>query len=129
VVSGDRFNSALWTNAVEMGKAAGANMAGGKTACPSLLKTMNASVIDGVPMVSVGKTEADPEEETYAYEDSAGYRKLIFNGDRLTGCLFMGDVKGAGIYTNMIRNRIELSEGQKRKALSATLGYADFAIT
>ncbi|MDA8087512.1 MAG: FAD/NAD(P)-binding oxidoreductase [Nitrospiraceae bacterium] len=126
-VTGLKINSALWTNAVEMGRIAGENMAGGKLVCPGIWRVLNATEICGIPMVSAGKTEADPGEEAYA-GGHFGYRKLIFDGPRLKGMLFMGDVKGAGIYTNIIRNRTELSERQKQKAIEATLGYADFAM-
>lgn len=128
IVTGQKINSALWTNAVEMGRVAGVNMSGGKMICPGIWQVLNATEIFGVQMVSAGRTEAAPEEETFAHEGPGGYRKLIFDGPRLKGIIFMGDIKGAGIYTNLIRNRTLLSEGQKQKAIAATLGYADFAL-
>lgn len=128
VVSGEIVQSALWTNAVDMGRAAGTNMAGGSARCPGIWQVLNATEIEGIPMVSAGRVEAGPGEEAFAHEGSRGYRKLVFNGKRLTGCIFMGEVKGAGVYTNLIKNRTELSEAQRRKAMDATLGYADFAL-
>ena len=127
-VSGRMITSALWTNAVETGRTAGTNMAGGRTVCPGIWQVLNATEICGVPMVSSGITEAAPEEEVYAHEGPDGYRKLIFEGARLKGALFLGEIKGAGVYTSLIRNRTALSEVQKQKAIRATLGYADFAM-
>lgn len=127
-VTGETVPSALWTNAVEMGRVAGVNMAGGKMACPAIMRVLNATEIEGIPMVSAGSVEAGAGEEAYAREGARGYRKLVFKGARLTGVLFMGDLRGAGVYTSLIRNRTELSERQRQKAVSATLGYADFAM-
>jgi hypothetical protein len=39
----------------------------------------------------------------------------------------MDDVRGAGIYTNLIGNWTELAETQNQKAINVTHGYADFA--
>lgn len=127
-VTGMTVRSALWAHAVEMGRIAGTNMAGGRTVCPDILQVLNATEIEGIPMVSVGRTEAEPDAEVYAHEGSKGYRKLIFDGARLTGALFMGDIRGSGVYAHLIRNRTQLSDMQKRKAINATLGYADFAL-
>jgi NADPH-dependent 2,4-dienoyl-CoA reductase/sulfur reductase-like enzyme len=56
--TGKKFGSALWTNAVDMGKQAGRNMAGAKAGGVDALPVMNAAEIAGVPMVSAGMVEA-----------------------------------------------------------------------
>lgn len=116
--------SALWTNAVDMGKAAGTNMAGGKKRYPGLLSVLNATEIEGIPMVSAGSV-TDDDGEVFTENSSGGYRKLVFRDDRLTGAIFMGRLKNAGIYTNLIKNQTPLGH-LKDKAIKGTLNYVDF---
>jgi NAD(P)H-nitrite reductase large subunit len=116
--------SVLWTNAVDMGKAAGTNMAGGKKRYPGLLSVLNATEIEGIPMVSAG-TVADDGGEAFIETGNGGYRKLVFRDDRLIGAIFMGRLKNCGIYTNLIKNQTPLG-GLKNKAIKGTLSYVDF---
>ncbi|UCH23157.1 MAG: NAD(P)/FAD-dependent oxidoreductase [Deltaproteobacteria bacterium] len=116
--------SVLWTNAVDMGKAAGTNMAGGKKRYPGLLSVLNATEIEGLPMVSVGAV-ADEGGEVFIETGNGGYRKLVFRDDRLIGAIFMGRLKNSGIYTNWIKNQTPLGN-LKDKAIKGTLSYVDF---
>ena len=116
--------SALWTHAAEMGKAAGVNMAGGKRRYPGFISVMNATEIDGIPMVSAGLvTEKNGEVVASNRHDS--YRKLIFRDDRLIGAIFMGRLTAAGIYTNLIKSQRPLGK-LKDKTARGQLSYADF---
>lgn len=116
--------SALWTHAVDMGKAAGVNMAGGKRRYPGLLSVMNATEIEGIPMISAGAV-ADESGEVLAANEHDSYRKLIFRDDRLIGAIFMGRITRAGTYVNLIKNQLPLGK-LKDKALKGKLSYADF---
>ncbi len=116
--------SVLWTNAVDMGKAAGTNMSGGKRRYPGLLSVLNATEIEGVPMVSAG-TVAKDGGEVFIDNGNDGYRKLVFRDDRLIGAIFMGRLKNSGIYTNLIKNQTPLGD-LKDKAIKGTLSYVDF---
>ena len=110
--------SALWGNAVHMGRTAGFNMSGIKAFVPPLLSSFNSTEIAGLPIISAGLLHIQSEDERYAvYTEARGenYRKLIFEQDRLAGMIFVGNINGAGVYTNMIRNRIPL--GNRRDAL------------
>ncbi len=53
-VTGDRIMTALWTNAVEMGRCAGYNMTGAKTAYAGTFGIMNATQVADMPFVSMG---------------------------------------------------------------------------
>jgi NAD(P)H-nitrite reductase large subunit len=116
--------SVLWTNAVDMGKAAGTNMAGGKKRYPGLLSVLNATEIEGIPMVSAG-TVTDGGGEVFIDNGYDGYRKLVFRDDRLIGAIFMGRLKNTGIYINLIKNQTPLGN-LKDKAIKDTLTYVDF---
>jgi NAD(P)H-nitrite reductase large subunit len=116
--------SVLWTNAVDMGKAAGTNMAGGKKRYPGLLSVLNATEIEGIPMVSAGAV-AEDNGEVFIDNGYDRYRKLVFRDDRLIGAIFMGRLKNTGIYINLIKNQIPLGT-LKDKAIKNTLTYVDF---
>jgi NAD(P)H-nitrite reductase large subunit len=108
-VTGKDVVSGLWGNAVHMGRTAGFNMSGIKALVPPLLSSLNSTEIVGLPVISAGLLDPQPEHHS-VYADSQGenYRKLIFDQDRLVGMIFLGDISRAGICTNFIRNCIPL---------------------
>jgi NAD(P)H-nitrite reductase large subunit len=125
LLTGASIVGGLWSNAREMGRAAGISMAGGKVDYPGFLPVMNATEIAGIPFISVGLIA--PEGERYkviSHEDEAGYWKLVLNGNYLVGAVFVGDIRNAGIYTNLIKNRIPMS-GAREKIEKRTAGYVD----
>ncbi len=88
-------------------------MSGIKAVAPPLLSSLNSTEIAGLPIISAGLLHGHSEQHTvYAESQGENYRKLIFDQDHLVGLIFLGDVSRAGVYTNLIRNRIPLG-GQK----------------
>ena len=127
LVTGHRTVSGLWSNALEMGRAAGANMAGGKVKYPSFLSIMNAAEIAGFPFIAVGLIEPEGSGyETVSHDGETGYWKLVFDRDILIGAVFVGNLSNAGIYTNLIKNRIPISR-VKSRAVTRSVRYLDFA--
>ncbi|MCW5201911.1 NAD(P)/FAD-dependent oxidoreductase [Desulfobulbus sp. US4] len=115
-VIGKDVVSALWGNAVHMGRTAGFNMSGIKAFVPPLLSSLNSTEIAGLPIISAGLLHTQSDRYTvHAETKGENYRKLIFAQDRLVGMIFLGDVSRAGVYTNLIRNRIPL--GDRREAV------------
>ena len=49
------------------------------------------------------------EEKTDKY-----IKRLFFNDNKLVGFILLGDVKGAGIYTSLIKNKTVLTENMKK---------------
>lgn len=118
--------SGLWTNAEEMGRLAGKNMAGGNSKYSGFLSVLNSTEFLGVPVMSIGLIEPEEKEYEIITEDNIGsYRKLVFKGDLLVGAVFIGEVANAGIYTNLIRNKIPIG-GLKEEAIKGNLGYIHF---
>ncbi|MCI5132760.1 MAG: hypothetical protein D3904_14885 [Candidatus Electrothrix sp. EH2] len=113
--------SALWGNAVHMGRTAGFNMSGIKAFVPPLLSSFNSTEIAGLPIISAGllhrqsKQSASGRYAVYTEARGENYRKLVFEQDRLAGMIFVGNINRAGVYTNLIRNRIPL--GERRDAV------------
>jgi len=125
LVTGKSMVSALWTNAVAMGRTAGLNMAGGKMDYPGSLEIMNATEIEHLAMISVGDINpAGSGYEIATRRRPDSYRKLVFRNAALVGAVFLGDIENAGVYTALIKSGLPLGEIQE-KARRGTLNYLD----
>lgn len=126
LLTGAKAVSGLWSNALEMGRAAGMNMAGGNVKYPGFLSVMNAAEIAGIPFISVGLIEPKGGRyETVSREDENCYWMLVLDGDFLVGAVFIGDLQKAGIYTSLIKNRIPISK-VKNKVMKRAAMYTDY---
>lgn len=128
-VTGKTVVSGLWANAVEMGKTAGINMAGGKAKYPGGLAVMNATEIEGLALVAAGDVLAENQGATVVRRRQGGnFRKLVFQGDRLIGVVFIGDLSEAGVCTTLVRTASPLSSGLREKLNRGRVTYADFCL-
>lgn len=127
-VSGTPIMTALWTNAVEMGRCAGRNMAGVKTAYAGTFGILNATQVADMPFVAMGTVRArGGDYEIHRQAAAATFRKLVFNpaGDRLEGAVLVGDIRNAGLYRYVIREKMDVT-GFKRAIIDHTLHYGHF---
>jgi NAD(P)H-nitrite reductase large subunit len=118
----------LWTNAVEMGRCAGFNMAGKKTAYAGTFGIMNATQIANEPFVSMGMVHTrNTDYEVHVRATGSTYRKVVFSpdGERLVGVLFIGNITGAGMYRYVIRVNMPIRE-MKSHLINQTLHYGHF---
>jgi len=127
-VSGEAIMTALWTNAVEMGRCAGLNMAGIKTAYSGTFGILNATQVADVPFVSMGAVHT--QEGNYEIHHKVTphtFRKLVFDpeGDRLVGAVFVGDINNAGLYRYVIREKMHVASF-KREIIDHRLHYGYF---
>jgi len=126
VTTGMSALSVLWTTAEEMGRLAGKNMAGDNLKYRGFLSVMNSTEIFNIPVISIGLIETgDKDFEIITEEDINDYKKLIFKGNILVGAIFIGNITNAGIYTNLIKNKIPIGR-LKQKAVRGTLSYINF---
>ncbi|MFP4250698.1 MAG: NAD(P)/FAD-dependent oxidoreductase [Armatimonadota bacterium] len=103
---------AIFPNAYRQGEIAGRNMAGDDAAWDGGLVMNSVTVVD-VPTISVGVTEAlgeDYEVLSELDEDAYTYRKIVLDGDRIVGAVFVGKIDRAGIITGLIREQIDVAE-------------------
>ncbi len=124
-VSGRPIMTALWTNAVEMGRCAGLNMAGVPTAYTGTFGILNATQVADMPFVSMGTVHtAGLDVEVHRRSSASAYRKLVFDptGTRLTGAVLVGDITNAGIYRYLIREKKDVS-AFKRQIIDHRLHY------
>lgn len=96
---------ALLPNAYMQGEVAGRNMAGREFRYVGAIP-MNAIGFFGLHIITAGSYDG----EEYVEETENTYKKLVFRDNRLVGYILMGDVKRAGIYTSMIKERIDLGD-------------------
>jgi len=88
---------------------------------------MNTVEVCGVPAISIGNgnMEGDPSE---GYEvlvelrmSEHRYKRLVLKDNRLVGAILVGNISRAGIYTGLIRNRLDVS-ACRRSLLSEHFG-------
>lgn len=96
---------ALLPNAYMQGEVAGRNMAGRENYYVNAIP-MNAIGFFGLHIITAGSYDG----EEYIDETENTYKKLVFRDNTLKGYILMGDVKRAGIYTSMIKERIDLGD-------------------
>lgn len=125
-ISGESMMTGLWTNAVEMGRCAGTNMAGRQTAYGGTFGILNATQVAEMPFVSMGIVHTqNTAYETHSKKAPSSYRKLVFSPEDdgcLVGALFIGDISKAGLYKSLIREKWEVG-GIKKNLMDNTLHY------
>jgi NAD(P)H-nitrite reductase large subunit len=112
-ISREPVMTALWTNAVEMGRCAGLNMAGLPTAYTGTFGILNATQIADMPFVSMGMVHTralDCEVHTHAAQGS--YRKMVFSpdGSHLIGMVLVGNISNAGLYRHVIQEQVPVGK-------------------
>jgi NAD(P)H-nitrite reductase large subunit len=103
---------AIWPTAYRQGYVAGSNMAGAVKVYEGGFP-MNSIEVCGVPTISVGLTDPREDPEQYEVLESYDrlamvYKKLVLHSHRLVGAIFVGDIDRAGIYTGLIRDRVDV---------------------
>jgi NAD(P)H-nitrite reductase large subunit len=72
---------------------------------------MNAVDVVGLPTISVGITMELPGDEVLSKidPDAGTYRKIVLRGSRVIGAIFIGKIARAGIFTGLIRSKVDVS--------------------
>ncbi|MBN2372280.1 NAD(P)/FAD-dependent oxidoreductase [bacterium] len=123
LIAGSPRPIAILPNAAQQGRIAGTNMAGGDKKYTGGI-AMNSIEIAGIPTISVGLTDPAmiPGKETqndfeilqeYNERDSL-YKKVVIQGGRIIGIILAGKIDRAGIYTGLIKDRIDVSQVKDR---------------
>lgn len=107
-------NIAIWPLAVRQGRVAGSSMAGKKVDYTGGF-FMNSVEILGIPTISMGLTNlAMRDDNTVEIKknfkpDQNLYRKIVIKDNRIIGVIMIGNIERAGIYSGLIKNKIDLS--------------------
>lgn len=108
-IKGNRVITIL-PSAYAQGFTAGVNMAGGDKSLDNEFP-LNAIGFYGLHSLTAGAYTGEMYEE----KSENGIKRLFFDGDRLVGFILIGDIKGAGIYTSLIKEKTVLSGEDKEK--------------
>lgn len=97
-ITGESVLRVLWLTAVQQGKIAGVNMAGGNETYLGS-HGMNSIQLFGLSMVSLGELKSGPgiEEILLPPAGKGIYRKVLIKEGKLIGLLFVGDIQEAGV--------------------------------
>lgn len=108
MLDGSKRIIALWPNAVQQGRVAGAQMAG---ADETVGGTYSVNAIDffGLRICTCGVI--NPQGDGYIQQvkkDGNAYKRLVIKDGMLMGYVLINCSQNAGIYTNLISNRVPL---------------------
>jgi NAD(P)H-nitrite reductase large subunit len=102
----------IWPDAYIQGDIAGTAMAGGNKEYEGGL-AMNSIEFFKVSTISMGVTNPkNPDEfEIHAFQDIQNYqyRKIVLQNDRLVGAVLVGSVDRAGIFSGLIREKVNMA--------------------
>jgi nitrite reductase (NADH) large subunit len=83
----------IWPAAMEQGKIAGLNMAGGDMVYRGSTLANTLKVV-GVDLASAGNIDAENQLESEVFSDERVYKKIVTENNKVVGCIMLGDTKG-----------------------------------
>lgn len=104
--------SGTWPNAMKQGTIAAKNMAGGNFMYVDRFAAKNTMNFFGLVSLCVGELQPLDGDEVYSRECKDGYQRAIVRDNKLVGFLLQGDISHAGIYQYLIKNKVELPQGE-----------------
>jgi len=99
----------IWSAAMEQGRFAGINMAGGQTVYTGSIMN-NTLKVAGIDTASGGNIDAGNSLESRIFSDETIYRKIVIDHDRIVGCIMIGDVSGFNTILKAINEKTPCSE-------------------
>ncbi|RLE09882.1 NAD(P)/FAD-dependent oxidoreductase [Candidatus Aerophobetes bacterium] len=111
IATGNRTVNALWTAACEQGRIAGMNMVEMTKRYPGSIGANSADFF-GLPFISVGFVrvrEEGYEQLIRSNPKEFKYKKVVLKGNRLVGFTAIKDIENAGVYTALIRKKVNIS--------------------
>ncbi len=104
----------IFPNAYRQGHVTGCNMAGESDTVDSSF-AMNSVEFFGLPTISAGLSTAEGNEFKILEMSNPrkkSHKRVILRDGRVAGALFVGEVDRAGIFTGLIRSKIDVSSFQ-----------------
>ncbi|MGL4606718.1 MAG: NAD(P)/FAD-dependent oxidoreductase [Eubacteriaceae bacterium] len=115
----------IWPNAMKQGKIAAENCLGKGTSYDDLYALKNTSNFYGLPTLSLGNINPEPEEkcEVFLREDRNIYQKIVIKNGVIVGIILQGDISNSGFWQFLVKNKVNVSNFTKSLF---KLSYADF---
>lgn len=99
----------IWPAALEQGKIAGINMAGGSEVYEGTTMANKLKVV-GIDLASAGNIDAENNLETKVIEDETVYKKIVIQDDQIVGCIMLGDTHGFNKITRAMSDKQSVTE-------------------
>ena len=99
----------IWPAAMEQGKIAGLNMAGGDEIYGGTTMANTLKVV-GVDLASAGNIDAENQLESRVTTDEKVYKKVVIENDRIAGCIMLGETKGFNKITKAMSEKQDVSQ-------------------
>lgn len=116
--------SPIWPNAVKEGIIAARAMSGRESGMKDFFASKSTMNFEGIPSMSLGLTDApDDSYRTEILEEGKSYKKIIEKEGKIHGAILQGDLSYAGILTQLISHKIDVS--RVKKPIFA-IDYSDF---
>jgi len=100
--------SGIWPAAMQQGKVAGANMAGGEAAYQGATMS-NILKVAGIDVAAAGNIDAEGRHESQVVSSGSMYKKLVIENNRLIGCVMVGDTKNFNAITRYITEQRDIT--------------------
>lgn len=115
----------IWPVAVKEGIIAASNMCGIEAEMTDFFASKSTMNFLGIPTMSLGINT--PPDDTYEVEiesdDNGNYKKIIHKDGKIYGAIIQGDLSYAGVLTQLIRRKIDVSRISKPLF---KIDYSDF---
>ena len=110
IIFGGTSSYSIWPNANEQGHVGGENMAGGNVEYGGGM-AMNSVNVFGLPMMVLGSVRPKDREGVSFMRSGFGdhYKCITLKDDRVIGTLLVGRVSNAGVYTLLIKSKMDIS--------------------
>ena len=99
----------IWPAAMEQGKIAGTNMAGGNLVYKGTTMANSLKVV-GVDLASAGNIDAENEKESKVFTDDKIYKKIVMENNQIIGCIMLGDTKDFNKITKAMSEKKDISQ-------------------
>jgi NAD(P)H-nitrite reductase large subunit len=106
----------IWPAAMEQGRVAGVNMAGGEAVYKGSVMASTLKVV-GIDLASAGEIDVDNKFESKTISEKEAYKKMVIDHNRIIGCIMLGDTKGFNKITKMLAEKQDIS-GMKNSLLT-----------
>jgi len=99
----------IWPAAMEQGRIAGTNMAGGNLIYQGTTMANSLKVV-GVDLASAGDIDAENEKESKVVSDEKVYKKIVMENNQIVGCIMLGDTKAFNKITKAMSEKMAFSQ-------------------
>jgi nitrite reductase (NADH) large subunit len=103
------FPYGIWPAAMEQGKIAGINMAGGDARYHGTTMANTLKVV-GVDVASAGEIDAEEKREAKVVASDKVYKKIVLEENRIIGCIMLGDTKAFNDITKLMADKRDVSQ-------------------